>query len=124
MGEELDTGRSEIYNDVFLKMDFLRFFFGEFSTKFQNLHNAFWSIFATIGVVGLASFLGVLYSKIRDVHVFNMRSNKFDSKIALIGLFCIVAYMATESAFVTAGGTYAASFLCLYLIGVSEEEPA
>lgn len=120
LGEAVDTGRGRIYSNVLQKTNLLNFFFGDYSYGFKNLHNSIWSIYATIGIGGTITFIIFMYSRIRQIK--KSMGNGITSKIALLGVLCIVAYTATEAAFFTAGGTYAVAFFSLYLLCISGEK--
>lgn len=118
--ESIETGRYDIYITVFDDINLLSFLFGKYAFQFKNLHNSYWSIFATIGLLGITVFVSFLNTKIRDIQ--NALKDRIDSKIALMGLMSIIVYTSTEAAFLTVGGTFAASVVCVYLICIFEEQ--
>lgn len=120
LSETLDTGRSDIYSTVLNEMSLSDFLFGVFEFQFQNLHNAYWSIFATIGFIGVILFISILDIKLRQLQERARVEN--DMRIALIGLLCIILYTSTEAAYLTAGGTWAASVMSVFLLCVFNEQ--
>lgn len=121
MGDSLETGRFSIYETVLEGMDAIKFLFGDFSFGFNNLHNGFWCVFATIGSFGVLTFFIFLNYKIKNVQ-YNTEKNIGTDKIALIGLFCIIISTATEAALISAGSTFAASTISVYLLSISKIE--
>lgn len=120
LGKTFDTGRINIYMDVFENFNFLTFFFGNNESLFKNLHNSVISIFATIGIIGVIAFFVLLYAKIRLIR--NCIDGVATKKMAFVGVLCIVAYTSTEAAFLTTGGTFAIAFLSVYFISVFSEQ--
>lgn len=120
LGDTFDTGRDSIYSRVFDDLNFLEFLFGDFSFKFQNLHNAVISIFGTIGILGTILFYYFLLRKFKDINIGNTTS--VSRKRAFIGLLCIVLITSTEAAFFTAGSAFSISVFSIYLLALPSEE--
>lgn len=118
MGETLETGRADIYVKVLDKLNVIRFLVGGYEFNFKNLHNALWTVFATVGILGAGTYFWFINAKIRDVH--QSIKDKGVGKVALIGLLCIFIYTSTEAAFLTSGGTFAAIVISIYLLSVSD----
>ena len=120
MGETLETGRADIYVKVLDKMNAIRFLVGGYEFNFKNLHNAFWTVFATIGIFGAGAYFWLVTAKLGDIH---RRINEGGvGKIALIGLLCIFIYTSTEAAFLTSGGSFAAVVIAIYLLSVFDKK--
>lgn len=117
MGDAFDTGRASIYRRVLSGLNATKFLFGNYNFEFQNLHNAFWSIFGTIGAIGAANYFLFIYRKLRDtqktIGVYNA------GKIALIGMLAIIIYSSTEAAYFVAGSAFSAEVISVYLLAVS-----
>lgn len=116
LGEQVETGRGAVYGRVIENLDLLAILVGRYNFYFENLHNAFWTIFATIGIFGTALYWGFMNSKFRVIQ--NQIKVNDVGKVALIGLLCIFVYTSTEAAFLTSGGTFAAMFISIYLLSV------
>ena len=121
LGDIFNTGRSNIYERVLNSLDFLSFFVGRYEYRFENLHNAFWSIFATIGLFGVGAYYWFITSKVRDIHFYAASSQK-TRKFAYVGLLLIFIYTATEAAFLVSGGSFAAMVTSIYILSVFEKE--
>lgn len=111
LGETLETGRYEIYENIIKQMSFEKFLFGDFTIHFQNLHNSVLTVFATVGVFGTLAFFDLLYKKINV--------NKTNNNVALIGILCLIMTTATEGALLTKGSAFAASFLSVYFLCIT-----
>ena len=116
-GETVETGRNEIYSLVLEELDALSFLVGDFQFRFQNLHNGFWSIFATIGSMGLVAFISLLNTSLRQAQ--QKLTAEGGDKIAMVGLFLLIVYTSTEAAFLTAGSVFAVEVSTIYLLSVS-----
>ncbi len=120
LGETAETGRLDIYKTVLENMNFKRLIIGDFSYRFQNLHNGYMSIFATTGLLGASAFILFLYMKYNDLHRF--AKDIYQNKAALIGLCAMVFYTSVEAALITAGSVYAASVISVYFLCISKAE--
>jgi len=118
LGETINTGRDEIYEQVLDNLNIITFFIGDYAFQFQNLHNGFWSIFGTIGLLGALVYFWFINNKLRDIEKKVAASGS--SKVAFIGLLCIFIYTSTEAAFITSGSAFAALFVSIYLLSVSK----
>lgn len=106
MGETLFNGREEVYNKYLGNMTFGSFMIGNMERfRFDNLHNGYLAISASVGVptcIGYAFFLKS-YMKLnrphRDVPTFE--------RVAFLGFLCAVMYTGAEAAFFVGGATYA-----------------
>lgn len=119
LSENIDTGRSDIYMRALKNANLFHLIFGQFSFQFQNLHNAYWSIFATIGIVGFGAFFLLLNLKLYEIQ--KMIQGGMKTSIALIGLFSITIYTSTEAAFFTAGGAFATAVISIFLLCIFDE---
>ncbi len=120
MGEEFDTGRSTIFSEVFTDFDIVNFLLGDFSKyQFQNLHNAYLSIFASAGFFVALLYVVYMRGKILELQ---KTAKQHPQQIALIGLVMLVIHMSVEAAFFTAGSVYAVSVMCLTWISSEKHE--
>lgn len=119
-GKAFETGRYDIYMRAFENQSVIKFLIGDFEFLFQNLHNGYVSIFATIGAIGLALFITIFNYKLKEVH--NKISNYKNHNIFLIGLLCVLLISATEAASICAGSAFAASVISIYLLAIAHEE--
>lgn len=122
LGESIRTGRYDVYEKVLQGMSGIRFFVGDYTFEFQNLHNGFWALFATLGVVGVIPFLWFFYAKLRETH--RRVGETPTRKAALLGLLCILIYTSTEAAFLVTGSVYAAEVVSVYLLALPSTKPA
>lgn len=113
MGENLFNGREEIYERYFENLDVLKFFFGDFAKfKFDNLHNAYISIAATVGSVVL--LLYILMLRKHMLQNYNLEIHKGYERVAYIGFLCIILYSSTEAAGLIGGTNYAFMNISLF----------
>lgn len=120
LGESIETGRAELYIRPFNEMTFTSFFIGDLEKfSFSNMHNAYISIFASVGIVGLASFFIFLYSKI-IIPCENFANFSMQEKISCVGVLLCIIHSAVEAAVLVAGSAYAISFVTLYILAFSE----
>lgn len=120
MGEAFDTGRFSIYTRVFRNYSIIDFLFGDFSRyRFDNLHNGYLSIMATVGVPSMVLFISLLYQK--TTALLNYISQRHQ-RLAYIGLLFLIMHMAFEAAFFTAGSVYAVSVLILVWLSNETQE--
>ncbi len=92
-----------------------RFLFGDFGRfQLQNLHNGPLSIYASVGVIGLAFFYVYYYRA-----YYRMLYYGFQCKaafLAAVGLLSVFLHACTESGFITGGAMYAGSLSALILL--------
>lgn len=114
LGDSFDTGREAIYRRVLSNIDIGTLLFGNYNFEFQNLHNAFWSVFGTIGLVGTFPFLTFLYSNVKNMwkHIWENQTNQ----VSLIGFMLLIVYSSTEAAYFVGGSNYAAEVISVYLL--------
>lgn len=114
LGDSFDTGRVNIYRRVFYFLDLMTAPFGNYvKFSFDNMHNAFMSIFATLGALGVCLFIFFFIEKF-VVAYFNV-----DNKIKRIPYFCIVLLLihaCVESAFFVSGSIYAVGAIIPFLL--------
>ena len=119
LGERIETGRLEIFARVTEKMTIAKFFIGDYSFKFENLHNLYVSVFGTIGIVGVVAFALLLMQKIK--YALKNATSKMN-RIAAIGFLMLFVSSSTEAAVFTAGSAFAASAVTLYVLSILKEE--
>lgn len=117
MGDNLQNGRYDIYFNFLDSVDSVGILIGDFSWKFQNLHNGVLCIFATIGVIGAILFFYLFYRKIKEVHQYVCLNS--GDKVAMLGLLGIVLCTSTEAAFVSAGSAFAVMVISVYLLAIA-----
>ena len=120
MGEEFDTGRATIFSDVFTNYDLVKFLLGDYSShQFENLHNAYLSIFATAGFFVALLYVVFLRNKFLEIH---KTAKQRHQQLAFVGLITLIVHMSVEAAFFTAGSVYAVSVMCLAWISSEKYE--
>ncbi len=119
-GDTVDTGRNTIYSAVLENMNAVHFLIGDFTIRFENLHNGFWCIFATIGLIGVMMYAFFLFKKMKETQM--LCNQESTDKVAFIGLCCILIYTATEAAYLSAGSVFAALVVSVYALAVTREE--
>ncbi len=119
-GEKIETGRFEIYVNFLKELDLIRFLFGWYPFQFNNLHNAFLTIFSTAGLLGLGIYIEFLNSKLRYLQSCQRKNGA--EKYSVFGLCCILIYMSAESAIMVSGGAFAVMFVSVYLLGISGDK--
>ena len=104
-GHNIFTGREEYYARYFDNLDPISFLFGDFAEfQFENLHNGYISIAATVGIVALTVYYVFLRKTLLDAR--RTLTRRFE-KVAYCGLLCIVVYTCTEAGLLIGGAMYA-----------------
>ena len=115
MGQDVLTGREQIYNQYFSLLTPFTFFLGNFTVfQFDNLHNGYLSIAATSGIFALVSFIFMLNHEITRSYQYSEFSKV--EKAGFAGFLGVVLYSCTEAAMFVGGSTYAFLILTIYLI--------
>lgn len=118
MGDSIFTGRENIYLRYFENLDPIKFLFGDFSGfKFENLHNGYISVAATVGIAVLILYYTLLRKSLLSSCDKNLSSY---ASIAYCGLLCIVIYTSTEAGFLVGGTTYAFMSAMMFIMLPSE----
>ena len=114
LGDSFDTGRVNIYRRVFYFLDLMSAPFGNYAKfSFDNMHNAFMSIFATLGGLGVGLFLFYFIEKLMFTYY------SVDNKIKRIPYFAIILlsiHACVESAFFVSGSVYAVGAMIPFLL--------
>lgn len=114
MGESFDTGRHILYATVFDNLDFGKFVLGDYAEfGLQNTHNAFLSVFASLGIIVAGVFVLIL---IRQTKVLGKTAATGYRKPLLLGFLAIIIHSAVEAAVLVAGTAYASSVFMLYYL--------
>ena len=104
-GHNIFTGRQNIYAKYFDNLNALNFLFGDFDTfKFENLHNGYISIAATVGIVALIAYYVFFRKTLMGAR--GVLNTKYQSA-AYCGLLCLMIYVCTEAGLVVGGAMYA-----------------
>ncbi len=120
MGETFETGRFSIYSRVFENYSFLKFLLGDFARyRYDNLHNAYLSVFATSGIIVAIFFVIFLRNRFLEIH---QRVIHRHQQLAYMGLVMLVVHMSIEAAFFTAGSVYAISVMSLVWIATQKHQ--
>ena len=122
MGENLSTGREAIYLRYMQQQDLSLFLIGNFSEfRFENLHNGYVAILATIGFAGFVPFFLLLracLNKFTTNQIVLTKSQYFAACFVL----ALVAYQAVEAAIFSMGSIYGAGFALLYFLALPDKE--
>lgn len=119
-GDPLETGRLNVFNQVFNGLQVHEILLGDFATHlFGNLHNAYISIFGTIGTLGAIAFAVFLYM-ILKYHCPKSKDAIW-KKIGFMNVLLIIMHSAVESALLVSGSAYAVGFMCVYSLAVAED---
>ena len=114
LGESAETGRKAVFDQVFEVLDFSEIFTGDFGVfAFDNLHNVYVSVFATIGILGL--FFYILYfANVLD-SVAEKKLSKIYNKFAYIGVVVLLSYSSVEATIFTGGSAFAMCFMSIFV---------
>ena len=120
LGNSAGSGRDIIYKNYLLNLNFTSFLIGDFSLyKFSNLHNAYISILATIGLIGILPYFSLLQSTFLQIKEKGI--DQRSKQIAFIGLLGIIIHSSAEAALLVAGGVFGSSVGILYLLTLSDD---
>ena len=123
LGSSFDTGRSILYREIIENLTFSSVLFGDFERyALSNMHNAYISIFASLGILPMVTFWGGLYMALKKCQ--NVVIEKKEHMVLLFSLLAIVVYSAVEAALLVSGSVYAASVFLLYYLYISNDEIA
>jgi hypothetical protein len=122
MGEELDTGRTDIFRDVLGGLTLRSFVFGDYARWLgENLHNSYLSIFASLGVVGLTTYLVFFWKMI--MHYFErVDRNSMPQMIAFLGILGVIAHGGSEATFLISGMVYGSMVGLLLVLTLKEND--
>lgn len=114
-GETIFNGREDIFSRYFDNINLSNFLFGDFNQfRFDNLHNGYVSIAATLGVPALICFLIFLkenvYKNYRQIEFA-----KYES-VAFWGFICIIMYACTEASLFVSSASYGFLIFSVYLL--------
>ena len=113
-GDVFDTGRINIYKRVFYFLDMISAPFGSYAKfNFNNMHNAFMSIFATLGALGVCVFIFYMITKL--LYAWNSTYDK-KKRIPYFAILLLMIHGCMESSFFVAGSAYAVGFSMLFLL--------
>lgn len=115
-GKPLLSGREEIFAYTIKAISqSKRWLFGNFGRYlFENLHNAYLSVYASVGILGLLVFYIFFYSQIKSY--WKKSGNSVVSKMAFVGLLLLFVEGSVESAVMVSGSMYAAASAPLILL--------
>lgn len=119
LGDSIETGRMDIYMSFLNDLNVWKILFGSYSVCFENLHNGMLTIFATIGILGTGIYMFFLNAKFR--YILTSVDATSAGKHSLLGLYCILIYMSTESAFLVSGGAFAVMVFSIYLLSITDD---
>ncbi len=121
LGEDLGTGRNEIYMRYMEQREISAFLIGRFMAfRFENMHNGYIMVLASIGILGfIPFFLFMRYS----FHAFadrnDLNKNQF---FAACLVLAFMAHLAVEAALLSSAQVYGSGFALLYLLALPDEE--
>ena len=113
LGSSVETGRIDVFQNALKGMNFFRFLFGNFSISFNNMHNVYITVFATIGIFGV-----ILYSSYLSNSLISQSDkvvNNLSEKMAYVGVLLFVIYSSVEAAMMVSGSAYAVCFTGIYV---------
>ena len=122
MGKPLMTGRDEVYYYSFIKMrgHWILGNFGAFG--FTNLHNAYLSVLATCGVVGMIPFLAFYWNSVKQLWL--KHTNSEIAAAAFAAILLIFVEGSAEAAMLVSGSMYAGAYTALLFFLNCEEDAA
>lgn len=104
-GDNIFTGRETIYAKYFDNLNPVNFLFGDFSLfRFENLHNGYLSVAATVGIVVLVAYYVLFRQLLKDAYKNLTHRYEWAS---YCGFLCMVIYTCTEAGFLVGGSMYA-----------------
>lgn len=117
LGSSFETGRINVFEQVFSQLDVGRFLFGDFAVhRFDNLHNVYISVFGTIGIFGVIIY--ALYLSNMLITQSGRTIHNFSEKMAFYGMLLMVIYASVEATFFVGGSAYAMCFIGIYISSV------
>ncbi len=106
MGESMFNGREAIFNRYFRNLNFSSFILGDLNRfKFENLHNGYVAIAASVGVPACAGYIHLMKTCLQINRP--RRGAPASERVAFVGFLCAVMYTCAEAAFFVGGATYA-----------------
>ena len=118
LGESMETGRKGVFEQLFSVLEFTEIFTGDFATHpFDNFHNVYISIFATIGIFGVLCY--VFYFEKTLFLIAEKKDLTSYSKAACIGVLTLLVYSSVEATIFTGGSAYAMCFVGIYVFAIA-----
>lgn len=116
LGESFDTGRSTIFLEALEQFNFGNVIFGYYEKyASQNLHNSFFTIMVTYGIVTLLLFICFFSFRTREA---SRATSERPMKKALIALYMAIISSSFEAAFLVSGSLYAVSIFVLWYLSL------
>ncbi len=113
LGSSVETGRINVFDQVFKNINFFKFLFGDFLRHtFDNLHNVYISIFGTIGIFGVLLYSSYLSNSLLSQS--NRTIHNISEKMAYVGILLFVIYSSVEATFFVGGSAFAMCFIGVY----------
>ncbi len=120
LGSAFETSRKNVFDQVFEQLELYEVFSGDYQTfLFDNLHNVYISIFATIGIFGVIFY--ILYSDTLLVKLSQKDAVLSYQKTAYICVLMLIIYSSVEAALLVSGSAFAMNFICVFLLFVFED---
>ena len=124
LGEELDTGRADLFNSVFARLTFGTFLFGDFASFIGlNLHNSYITIFAVFGVIGFVAYWAFLRKVVKDYYT-QINKKSPSAMLAYLGVLAVIAHGSIESTLLTAGMVYGSLVSLLFILTLNGDKQA
>ncbi len=122
LGESFESGRKSVFDSLFNNLNSFEFFSGDFANyAFENLHNVYISIFATIGIFGTLFYI-LFFDKMFKTFARKKVQPESYQKMAYICLLILIIYSSVESALFCSGSAFAMCFISLYTLFALKKE--
>ena len=118
-GSSFETNRKGVFDQVFEHLELYEVFSGDYQTHlFDNLHNVYISIFATIGIFGVIFY--ILFFDALLVKLSEKDKAIPYQKMAYLFVLMLIIYSSVEAALFVSGSAFAMNFICVFLLFVFE----
>ena len=106
MGENIFTGRENIFDRYFQSLNIVSLFFGNMNEfQFANLHNGYIAVAASVGAITCLSYIVCIKTSLigncPDEHTPTY------ARVAFFAFLCVIAYTSSEAAFLVGGSNFA-----------------
>lgn len=106
LGESMFNGRETVFGRYFSQLNVGTFLVGDMNQfKFENLHNGYVAIAASVGVPACISYIHLMKTCLQSNRP-KYGAPTFE-RVAFVGFLCAVMYTSAEAAFFVGGSTYA-----------------
>lgn len=119
MGDVVDTGRYQVFDQLFSNLTAYSFLFGDVvGYAGTNMHNSYLSLLAMFGILTTIMYVMFLSASLK---AYCQKLSDSPSYVAYAGVLAVIVHGAAEAALIISGTVYAGMAGLLFLLMIPEE---